>query len=129
MNKTAIIDDNMIFRKVTKVLLLKTGIKEENILLFDNGKEMFDFMENQSEDIHFLPEIIFLDLNMPVMDGWDFLSALKAFRQKYNYNPKIYILTSSVDDKDYQEVIKITSVEDYLIKPIDQNTLTKIYHK
>ncbi|WP_299097912.1 response regulator [Winogradskyella sp.] len=127
MNKTAIIDDNMVFRKVTQILLKNIGIREENILLFENGKEMFDFMESNSNSINVLPQMIFLDLNMPVMDGWDFLTQLQGYKKKTSYNPKIYILTSSVDQKDYQNVVNITTVEKYLIKPINEETITKIY--
>jgi len=129
MNTTAIIDDNLVFRKVTKILLKQTGIEEENILLFSNGKEMYDFMQQHRTNTEVLPQIIFLDLNMPIMDGWDFLIALKDFKKHHNYSPKIYILTSSVDEKDYNNVIKITAIEDYIIKPLKNNTLIKIFNK
>ncbi|HIC32573.1 MAG TPA: response regulator [Flavobacteriaceae bacterium] len=79
---TAIIDDNLVFRKMTKILLKQTGIQEENILLFSNGKEMYDFMQKHTNNTDLLPQIIFLDLNMPIMDGWDFLIALQDFKKK-----------------------------------------------
>lgn len=129
MNKTAIIDDNLVFRKVTKILLMKIGLSEENILLFDNGKEMYDFMESNSNSTNVLPQMIFLDLNMPVMDGWEFLTQLQGYKKKTSYNPKIYILTSSIDQKDYQSVTNITTVEKYLIKPINEEIITSIYKK
>ena len=109
--KVLLVEDNETTNFINKIVLNKAGIDDINEVL--NGLDAYNYLLKNC------PDLILLDINMPVMDGWDFLSALKAFRQKYNYNPKIYILTSSVDDKDYQEVIKITSVEDYLIKPID----------
>lgn len=129
MITTAIIDDNLVFRKLTKVLLKQTGIKEENILLFSNGKEMYDFMQQHNNNINLLPKIIFLDLNMPVMDGWDFLNALQDFKRKHHYSPKIYIVTSSVDKKDYHSIIKISKIEDYIIKPLNNEMLIKIFNK
>lgn len=128
MNTTAVIDDNLVFRKMTKILLKQTGIQEENILLFSNGKEMYDFMRQHSNNTSVLPQIIFLDLNMPIMDGWDFLNALKDFKKKHHYSPKIYVVTSSVDQKDYHNVIKITTIEDYIIKPLNNQTLMNIFN-
>ena len=59
MITTAIIDDNLVFRKLTKVLLKQSGIKEDNILLFSNGKEMYDYMQQHSNNVNILPNIIF----------------------------------------------------------------------
>ncbi|WP_339916340.1 response regulator [Yeosuana marina] len=129
MNKIAIIDDNLVFRKVTKMLLKKIGVNESNILLFKNGNEMYEFMQSYINNIEGLPKTLFLDLNMPVMDGWDFLKLHKLFKKKYNYNPKIYILTSSIDNKDYDHAMKFTNIEGYLTKPINEIVLTKIIDK
>lgn len=126
MITTAIIDDNLVFRKLTKVLLKQSGIKEDNILLFSNGKEMYDYMQQHSNNVNILPNIIFLDLNMPVMDGWDFLNALQDFKRKYQYSPKIYVVTSSVDKKDYNSIIKISNINGYIIKPLNNESLTSI---
>ncbi|HIC32574.1 MAG TPA: response regulator [Flavobacteriaceae bacterium] len=52
----------------------------------------------------------------------------KILKKKHNYSPKIYIVTSSVDEKDYHNVIKITTIEDYIIKPLNNDTLIKIFN-
>lgn len=124
MKKIALIDDNMVFRKVTKMLLKKIGCNEQNILLFENGSEIYDYMNDNIKKKGLLPQVLFLDLNMPVMDGWEFLKLFVPFKKHHDYNPKIFILTSSVDHKDYKSVMNITTVEDYLIKPIDKATLS-----
>lgn len=126
MFTTAIIDDNLVFRKLTKVLLQQSGIKEDNILLFSNGKEMYDYMQQHNNNVNILPKVIFLDLNMPVMDGWDFLNALQDFKRKHQYSPKIYVVTSSVDKKDYNSIIKIGNIDGYIIKPLNNESLTSI---
>lgn len=126
MNKIAIIDDNLIFRKITKMHLKKLGFLNDDILIFKNGKEIYDFIKTNIDTIDLLPKILFLDLNMPIMDGWAFLKLFQLFRKEYNYKPIIYILTSSVDDKDFNEAMNITAVQGYLVKPINAEALYKI---
>lgn len=126
MNKIAVIDDNMIFRKVTKMHIKKTGFLEENILVFKNGKEIYDFIKNNIKNIDFLPKTLFLDLNMPIMDGWDFLKRLQEIKLECAYNPNIYVITSSVNDKDYKEAMEKFHVKGYLVKPINTDVLSKI---
>lgn len=126
MTKIAIIDDNLVFRKVTSILLKKLGVTETCILLFKNGNEIQEFMHNHCQNINKLPDMLLLDLNMPIMDGWEFLEWHETFKNKYQYNPKIYILTSSVDEKDYKNAMKYSIVEGYLTKPINERELAKI---
>jgi CheY-like chemotaxis protein len=129
MTKIAVIDDNLVFRKLTKMLLNKLGISETDILLFKNGNEIYEFICGKIDAIEDLPTILFLDLNMPIMDGWEFLKLFKLFKKEHNYNPEIYILTSSVNDKDHKKAKKFVSIKDYLTKPINEDILKNIIIK
>lgn len=126
MNKIAIIDDNMVFRKITKMLLKKIGVPDTNILLFKNGNEIYELMNDKINSIADLPNILLLDLNMPIMNGWEFIKAYKHYKKAYNYTPKIYIITSSVDDKDYKKATNFSDIEGFFTKPIDKDILKKI---
>ncbi|GAA3782232.1 response regulator [Corallibacter vietnamensis] len=129
MNKQiAIIDDNLLFRKLTKILVKNSGIQESNIHLFSNGKEAFEFIYSNINNVKFLPEILFLDLNMPIMNGWKFLKLLYNLLENSNYKPVIYILTSSIDTKDIETANNIPFVKDYLVKPISKATIHKVLH-
>lgn len=129
MNKQiAIIDDNLLFRKLTKILVKNSGIQESNIHLFSNGKEAFEFIYSNINNVKFLPEILFLDLNMPIMDGWKFLKLLYNLLENSSYKPVIYILTSSIDTKDIETANNIPFVKDYLVKPISKATIHKVLH-
>lgn len=68
------------------------------------------------------PDIIFLDLNMPELDGWGFLDKMRE--QMIGY--KVYILTSSTSELDRQRSKEYANVEGFLVKPIEEDVLTKI---
>ena len=116
----------MVFRKLSKMLIKKLGIIDEDILLFKNGKEIYDYILKNIKTPQSLPKILFLDLNMPVMNGWEFLELCHLFTIEHNYYPIIYILTSSVNPKDYDNAKNLGNVKGYLIKPINIDTITKI---
>jgi CheY-like chemotaxis protein len=63
--------------------------------------------------------VIFLDLNMPEMDGWEFLQALQPRQQELAGRVKIYILTSSLDQQDQQTARDYPLVAGFLLKPFD----------
>ncbi|WP_044632354.1 response regulator [Neotamlana sedimentorum] len=127
MHKIAIIDDNLLFRKITQRLLIKLNIKDSAILLFENGKSAFNFIKENIETPQILPKTILLDLNMPCVNGWQFLDLIKKLNKKKSYQPTIHIVTSSIDDNDKRRAKKSNQVSNYLVKPIKlvqlQNTL------
>ncbi|WP_044624991.1 response regulator [Neotamlana nanhaiensis] len=125
MNKVAVIDDNLLFRKITKQLLVNIGFKESNIILLENGRIAINYIIENIEDKSLLPNIILLDLNMPKVNGWEFINLLQNLSKKFNYLPKIYIITSSVDTKDIERAKIIKEVKSYIIKPITSKDLIK----
>ncbi|MGB3145956.1 MAG: response regulator, partial [Maribacter sp.] len=73
-----------------------------------------------------LPEVIFLDLNMPIMNGWEFL---EEFEKLPNHNLKkaiIYIISSSVDPRDLERFKNYRQVNNYILKPITPNDLEAV---
>ena len=71
--------------------------------------------------------LVFLDLNMPVMSGWEFLKALEG--KKAELNIEIHILTSSIDPGDQEHAAKFPLVSSFLVKPLDETILEGILHK
>jgi len=122
-------DDNMYVSLVKKIIDTKKLC--DNLLIFKDGKESIDYFEgilnNLTEDQ--IPEIILLDLNMPVMDGWEFLDRFTKIKNKFNKFITLYVVSSSINPNDIDRAKSISTVEDYLVKPVNINELENIFKK
>jgi len=123
-----IIDDDAIYvNLVSKIIELKKLSKE--ILVFNNGKEAFDFFEERTTNnmMQEIPELILLDLNMPIMDGWEFLQEFTKLRPKIARPIELYVVSSSINPTDMERARAIQEVSDYIVKPIQLNDFDKIF--
>jgi CheY-like chemotaxis protein len=73
-----------------------------------------------------LPDIIFLDINMPVMDGWQFLDSFRNIEDMLSKKITIYLVSSSVDKNDMSRSKQISLVKDYLIKPVYKDMFSQV---
>lgn len=120
---TCIIDDDPIYIFGTKKIMELTNLCE-NFLIYHNGKIALDNLKAIILAGEKLPEIILLDLNMPVMDGWEFLD---EFTKVPTPNKIIiYIVTSSIDPADVKRAKQYEMLSNYLVKPITIEQLKEI---
>jgi CheY-like chemotaxis protein len=120
MKNILLVDDDHICNFLSKKALQQIGYVSE-IYVALNGKEALGFF-NEFENPHSLPDIILLDLNMPVMDGFGFLEAFKKLSIPEKENIKIIVVTSSNDPNDVARA-KTFGINQYLTKPINENAL------
>ena len=73
-----------------------------------------------------LPQVIFLDLNMPVLNGWDFLNTLTMQEKRFLGKCRIFILTSSIDAQEKELAARYKLVSGFLQKPIDETEISRI---
>lgn len=123
-----IVDDDDIYQ-FTIIKTLQLFNLPKNIIAFADGEEALNFMlDNLGED-HKLPDVIFLDINMPIMDGFQFIDEYIKIKPKVGKSITIYMVSSSVDPVDIERAKKISAISDYIIKPIRQGQLKSILEK
>ena len=125
VNSILIIDDDPLFLLLVKKTIMKYELAK-NISAFSNGLEAFDALKQSINDPSALPDIILLDINMPIMDGWEFLEEFLPFLEKTTKKISIYIATSSIAEDDKRKAKTYPTIKDYLLKPIDQPILNRI---
>lgn len=125
-----IIDDDSVYVNLVKKII-ETKKLCRNLLVFSDGKQSIDYFEAilQNLEEEHIPEIIFLDLNMPIMDGWEFLERFTKIKNKFGKVITLYVVSSSINPLDVNRAKALASVEDYLIKPVNINELENIFSK
>lgn len=118
-----IVDDDPIHLFLTKKYVELTNLVER-ILICRNGKEAYDMLKTLITNSEKLPEIIFLDLNMPIWDGWQFLDEFTKIPIEQKIT--VYILTSSDNSEDIKRAERYNLKGNYLIKPISQQQLKEL---
>jgi CheY-like chemotaxis protein len=123
-NKIAfIIDDDPIHVFLTKKYIEKAG-GIDAVEVFKNGKEAYDYLSTINSIHGQLPELILLDINMPIWDGWRFLDEFRKLQIKEKIN--IYLSTSSIYKEDYERAKEYGLTNKYLVKPLSLEKITSI---
>ena len=123
--KLFLVDDDDIFRVAAQVLIKSNGLAEEVIHL-ENGLKAYDALMKYENNPKELPEVMFLDINMPVMNGWELLEELKNGPAVIRDKVQIHILTSSIDPKDLVLSKTYGFIKGYITKPLTEADLNKI---
>jgi CheY-like chemotaxis protein len=120
-----IIDDDPIFIYGTKRMMKETDFCE-SIVVYNNGKDALIGLQESYEITHKLPQVIFLDLNMPIMNGWEFLDEFIRMPSDSLDTTVIYVISSSVDPRDIEKVKEYELISSYILKPITPNDLKTV---
>lgn len=124
-NSILVIDDDPLFMLLLKKTIIKYDLAK-TISAFTNGLEAFDSLKPIINEPSLLPDIILVDIEMPMMDGWEFLEEFIPLLQKSSKKISIYIATSSIAEPDKIKSTTYPLIKGYLHKPIDEPILSKI---
>lgn len=120
-----LIDDDVIYQFAVKLNLNQLRLARE-VITFSNGELARDFFITNSKVAELLPDVILLDINMPVMDGWDFLEWFKEYKSHFPKPISIFMVSSSIDRRDIDKAKSYAEVKDYISKPLTDGSFFEI---
>lgn len=123
-----IVDDDDIFVFLTTKIIEQTNLVDL-IKVFGNGLDAINFLKENKNNVDALPDIILLDLNMPIMNGWQFLEEYNKLNPTIGKKITIYICSSSISPDEITRAKTISEVSDYIIKPITKDKLIDLIKK
>lgn len=116
-----LIDDNFIDNFVTRKIL-ESGNFAENIVVCQSATEGIEYIQNAEV----IPDVIFLDVRMPYMDGFEFLSEYEKLDVKNKESVKIFMLSSSLDPVDFRMSTENKYITQFIHKPLTYKFLETI---
>jgi CheY-like chemotaxis protein len=123
MKSVCIVDDDSIYVMLAKRLISLNRLSDD-VCEFSEGREAFQGLKLRIDKGEHLPDVIFLDVNMPIWDGWDFLDEFSKL--EISKRPEIYIVTSSTHSLDLEKAATYPIVSRCLTKPLELEDLKTI---
>ena len=126
LQKVLLVDDDDIVNSINKVIIKHAKFANE-IISETIASKAIEYIKQQREEAS-LPDLIFLDINMPEMDGWDFIDEFVKLGFDDD-GPRIIMLTSSINPRDENRASLIDVITDFMSKPLSPELLDKIYEQ
>lgn len=113
--------DNFISKRIIEITDFAGRVEVKN-----SGKSALDYLAENQNSPENLPNIIFLDINMPVVDGFVFLYEFEKFRELVRTKCKVIILSSSDNKRDIDKIVNNNYVIKFITKPLTEGSLEEI---
>src|SRR3990170_1772397 len=110
-----LVDDDDLYAFLTKKIIETTKLVEQ-VNVLGNGKIAIDFIKTNAANPEFLPDIILLDINMPVLDGWGFLEDYTLLMPELSKKITLHMVTSSISPHDVEKAKAMEAVTDFIMK-------------
>ncbi|TND10211.1 MAG: response regulator receiver protein [Bacteroidetes bacterium] len=110
-------------------IILEDHAVSKNIEIAETVKEALQLLDCPKIEGCENPDLVFLDLNMPGMSGWDFLKKFHESKKSREHDPLVYILTTSANPDDKKRASGIKEVAGFLNKPLTGEIVEEIMHR
>ena len=128
MNRYLLIDDDEIIIMIHPAIIRRVD-KDCQIDISKQSYEALDFLNKQLVEGNNPPDFIFLDINMPMMNGFQFLDNLSDQLIEFLHSSKVVMLSSSVDPRDIEKAKRYPIVKDFISKPLSIDYISNILNK
>lgn len=128
LNQVLIVDDDEVNNLFCKIVIEHAGISGD-VHYCMSGPEALDYLTACINSNSSVPDLILLDINMPFMDGFDFLDLYHKLGFQEKLPTKISMLSSSDLESDIKAALKYDVVIDYVTKPLSEDALKRLMHK
>jgi CheY-like chemotaxis protein len=112
-----VIDDDEMYTFTVKRIIDNSQLAAKT-LFFPNGKLAIDFFREYMHQTDSLPDLILLDINMPILNGWEFMDQFVTLKPMIPKKITVYIVSSSIDERDIRRARSYEQVSDFIVKPI-----------
>ena len=119
----AVVDDDKIFHVLTRKILVSTAFASR-ISEFYDGQEALDYLIENQNDADNLPDLIFLDIQMPFLDGWQFLDQFITL--SFGKTITVYIVSSSISSLDHDKSVRYSKVKGFIVKPFPRDRMIEV---
>lgn len=121
--KVLLVDDSEAINEMNRYFF-EQSVENIEIVIAKNGKEALTIIKNK--DNLKLPDLVMLDLKMPVLDGFEFLTQLEELDLLKKENLNVILLTTSMNPEDAERIKKYSFVRNYLVKPLSMRQVSYI---
>ena len=128
LNRVLLIDDDKITNTLNEMVIKKSGYAER-IESVQNGIEALEYLMKDQGEGYPRPDLMFLDINMPGMDGWEFIEEYSKLDKRYQGNLIVVMLTTSLNPDDKDRSDDSNQLNDFINKPLTTEKFQKIMEK
>lgn len=113
--------DNFISKRIIEITKFAKRVEVKN-----SGKSALDYLRENQDNVEDLPNLIFLDINMPIVDGFVFLYEFEKFNETIKDKCKVIILSSSDNKRDIDKIVNNNHVIKFITKPLTETALEEV---